>query len=42
MLHTAVVNDRLATEKQLKENDDAAMDRLSQLADMYANHNVNR
>mmetsp|Transcript_36110 Transcript_36110/g.111727 ORF Transcript_36110/g.111727 Transcript_36110/m.111727 type:complete len:489 (-) Transcript_36110:183-1649(-) len=42
VLHTAVVNDRLATEKQLKENDDAAMDRLSQLADMYANHNVNR
>ena len=40
--HTAVVNDRLADERQRRETDDAAMDKLSQLADMYASHNVNR
>ena len=42
VLNTELVNDRLSTEKQERDNDDAAMDNLSRLATQYEKFNVNR
>ena len=42
VLNTELVNDRLSTEKQEREHDDAAMDNLSRLATQYEKFNVNR
>mmetsp|Transcript_12285 Transcript_12285/g.36525 ORF Transcript_12285/g.36525 Transcript_12285/m.36525 type:complete len:491 (-) Transcript_12285:23-1495(-) len=41
-LHTAVVNERRATEAEHRAQDDATMDRLSKLANQYEQFNVNR
>ncbi len=41
VLNTVVVNERRASEKEDRAKDDAALDRLSKLADQFANANVN-
>ena len=41
VLNTVVVNERRASEKEDRAKDDAALDRLAQLADQFANANVN-
>ena len=41
VLNTVVVNERRASEKEDRAKDDAAIDRLAQLADQFANANVN-
>ena len=41
VLNTVVVNERRASEKEDRAKDDAALDRLSKLADQFASANVN-